>query len=232
MWTGAEITRLEHLTMASFIAHGHPFRLWVYEPPAGRIPAGVQLEDASDIIPADQVFRRESEDPDRKLGKGSLGLFSDLFRYKLLHMCGGIWVDMDMTCLKPFNFAEPYVFRTHRETALVGNIMKVPKGCPALRDAFEKCLAAVDRYTADWLLSNRILSDAICSAGLQRFIRSDLCNLDIWNEVWHFSTSPAEPDSRWYALHWCNELWRTHKLDKNAPQQGSLLHNLMHQFGV
>ncbi len=51
--------------------------------------------------------------------------FSDLFRARLLYALGGIWIDMDVLCLRPFDFEQPYVFRSHRLGAVM-NVIKCP----------------------------------------------------------------------------------------------------------
>jgi len=70
--------------MASFLAHGHPVDLYVYEPP-GAPPAGVRLVDAEEILPRALLFTHRRT--------GSLGSFSDWFRYRLLRERGGIWAE-------------------------------------------------------------------------------------------------------------------------------------------
>src|SRR5256885_16951399 len=99
LWIGRQLSKLEHLTMRSFLRQGHPFNLWIYDELEGEIPEGVVLHDASRILPSDRIFLKQQPDPGSIVGKKSYGPFSDLFRYKLLHDQGGIWVDMDVTCL-------------------------------------------------------------------------------------------------------------------------------------
>ena len=48
--------------------------------------------------------------------------FADIFRYKMLYMNGGYWVDLDMIALKRFNFKEPYIFSSER-TMLEGSLI-------------------------------------------------------------------------------------------------------------
>ena len=35
---------------------------------------------------------------------GSYAMFADMFRYLLLYLKGGWWSDLDMLCLRPWNF--------------------------------------------------------------------------------------------------------------------------------
>lgn len=228
MWTGAPLTRLELLTLASFTDHGHKFRLWLYEPISIQLPRGVFIENAADIIPRSQIFRREYEDPKRKLGKGSLGApFSDLFRYKLIHKMGGWWVDMDVTCLRPLSHQDEYVFRCHNEMDVVGSVLKCPQGSRVLEDAYRDASHAATSTTLDWMVPNKILSGHVRALGLQSFIQTDISNLDLWDTIRSFMYSAVPLDPRWHVFHWCNELWRTHEIDKNTPTKDSTLHRLM-----
>ncbi len=107
MWVGAHLSLMELLTLKCFVDHGHRFLLWTYgQIPQDELPEGVELRDASSIIPAREVFSYR-----RGPHAGSYAGFSDIFRYNLLHDRGGWWVDMDVACLKSFDFPEPYVFR-------------------------------------------------------------------------------------------------------------------------
>jgi len=69
----------------------------MYEEPRG-VPEGVTVRDASEILPAERMFRC----PSGTLNEGSLSGFSNLFRYTLLQRIGGWWVDTDVCCLRAF----------------------------------------------------------------------------------------------------------------------------------
>jgi len=100
LWIGQGITNNERLCMRSFLHHGHSFHLYVYEPITG-IPAGVEIRDANEIIPAEKVFRDL---------RGTYASFADWFRLKLLYQRGGWWVDTDVVCLQPFDETDDYCF--------------------------------------------------------------------------------------------------------------------------
>lgn len=90
---------LERLVVSSFLANGHEFHLYTYSPITG-VPRGVIIKDAHNIIKKWQIFTCN----------GSYALFADWFRWKLLNEMGGYWVDMDVICLKPFDFTDEIVF--------------------------------------------------------------------------------------------------------------------------
>jgi hypothetical protein len=58
-----------------------------------KVPEGVTLRDAVEILPEQEIFQHVN---------GSWAPFSDWFRFALLYKEGGLWVDTDIICLKPF----------------------------------------------------------------------------------------------------------------------------------
>jgi Alpha 1,4-glycosyltransferase conserved region/Glycosyltransferase sugar-binding region containing DXD motif len=110
-WHGAPLTRIERLCMASFLAQGHPLHLYVYEVPVA-LPAGVQVMRAEEILPRTALFRHPRT--------GSLGPFSDWFRYRLLAQRGGIWADADVVCLAPLVYPQAEIF-AWQDTRFINN---------------------------------------------------------------------------------------------------------------
>ena len=85
-WHGAPLSRMERLSMASFLAHGHPLDLYVYDEPLA-VPAGVRLLEAQQLVSRNLLFRTRRT--------GSLAPFADWFRYRLLLERGGLWADAE-----------------------------------------------------------------------------------------------------------------------------------------
>ena len=56
LWIGSRLTLVELLTIRSFLYNGHDFYLWVYDEILTPLPEGVTLKDATEIIPAKDVF--------------------------------------------------------------------------------------------------------------------------------------------------------------------------------
>ena len=139
LWIGT-IGPLEYLSMASFIAHGHNYHLYAYDD-VGRVPAGVHIKDASAILPASHIFTHA-----RGKEKGGYSGFADLFRYKLLAINGGWWVDTDMICLQPFTADTSHVFASEDcrwgGTKICIAVMKAPQDDACMRD----CYAAATRH--------------------------------------------------------------------------------------
>ena len=99
LWIGSRVSKLEELCMRSFMAHGHPFHLYVYDDIEG-IPEGVHLKDGNEIIPRASIISY----PCKKLSARS-----DWFRFVLIACQGGWWADMDTVCLKPLDFSQEII---------------------------------------------------------------------------------------------------------------------------
>lgn len=244
LWIGNKLSKLELLTISSFIENRHEFHLWTYSDIVTPLSSRVIVRDAAEILPREAVYRRIVADDETGVGKGSFAGFSDLFRYKLLYEKGGYWADMDITCLKPLDFPEPYVFRPHR-VGVVGNLMKCPPGSLLMRLTLERAQRQVD---SGWHFGNRALSETIAELGLERYIRSGICNPDSWLG---FVQSLVEQDApippEFYAIHWVNEFWRTvsqdngyyrgkkvlsHVPDKNNAKPGTTLAKLYARYNL
>jgi hypothetical protein len=230
LWIGQFLSNVEILTLKSFVANGHDFYLWTYQELETSLPEGVIVKDANIIIPLERVFRYRNRNQFGH-GKGSFGGFSDIFRYKLLFDHGGWWVDMDVTCLKPFDFEEEYVFRKHHELKLVGNMMKCPKGSELMMLCYEKAVAEVDENNRDWNKPINILNEFVIKLGLESYIK-DFSNQDVWPDILQMLLKRKEVLPTWKAIHWANEEWRRNKLDKNYYIQKSLFGEYMNMYGL
>ncbi|HOC87779.1 MAG TPA: radical SAM protein [Paludibacter sp.] len=230
LWIGESLSSLEMLTIRSFINHGHTFRLWVYDQLTTPLPPGVLVMDANIILPAERIFRYKHKNQYGH-GKGSLAGFSDIFRYKLLFDHGGWWVDMDVTCLKTLEFKAQYVFRSHHELKMVGNIMKCPKGSELMKRCFDLASEKVTADNRDWNLPIQILNDQIKYLDLERNI-IEISNEDSWLVIKRFILKDFEIPDNWYVIHWVNEEWNRNGINKNYAARSSLLNRLKTENGM
>ena len=231
LWVGNTLSKLELLTLSSFIASGHTFHLWLYEPLSTPLPSGVEVKDASEIIPKDRVFNYRFAS-NFGHGKGSYAGFSDIFRYKLLYEKGGWWVDMDVTCLKPLDFSDPYFFRSHHDLSVVGNVVKCPPGCELMKLCYEEALNTVNENNTDWLKPIEILNRHIVSLQLQKHIQGNLSNADKWNDTRTFIWSNNPLAENWYFVHWQNEEWRKNEVTRIDFYYRSALAIQLNKYGL
>lgn len=232
MWIGNELSSMELLTIKSFVANGHIFYLWIYDSPVIPDIENLVLKNASEIIPKDYVFSYKSKNKFGH-GKGSYAGFSDIFRYKLLHEFGGWWVDMDVTCLKTFDFETPYVFRAHHELDVVGNVMKCPKGSQVMLDSYHEALKEVDDENTDWHKPIAILNKHIKLNDLTGYVVDDMSYEDDWRVISTFIKSNKEAINQdYYFIHWLNEEWRARRLSKDLIRYQSQLGSLIFKYGL
>lgn len=134
-WHGPALSRMEQLAIASFLHHGHPVDLWVYEEPRG-VPRGACVRDAARVLPREALFTHRRT--------GSVAIFADWFRYRLLAEQGGIWADMDVACLRPIEYPQAEIFGWEDERYVNNAILGLPAGHP-LACWLEGCCAQPNR---------------------------------------------------------------------------------------
>ena len=231
LWIGKTLSKLELLTIHSFLALGYRFRLWIYEPLETPLPQGVIIGDASLVIPRERVFSYRNKNKYGH-GKGSYAGFSDIFRYKMLYEKGGWWVDMDVTCLKPLDFNQPYFFRNHHELKVVGNVMKCPKNSELMKLCFEEAIESVTAENTDWHKPIYILNENISKLHLEKYIQPNVSNEDRWEITNRYVWGDESLPEFWYFIHWQNEEWRLKKVNKNEFSYKSALARLMREYSL
>jgi hypothetical protein len=235
LWVGESLTLLEKLTLKSFVDNGYIFKLWVYNDQIKEeLPCNVELCDANKILPAERIFVYKNKGDCRG---GSYGGFSDIFRYHLLYKEGGVYIDMDVTCLKPFDFdAQEYCLRPHRRCGVVCNIIKVPKLSAFMKSCIESTESVVNENNDTWILPVNIFAQQVCEYKLQRFIVPDrYFGVDDAEEIKnykkqnYFKYKKMLPE---YCMHWCRETsygrWDVgQRYNWNKPQPFTVFYNLL-----
>ncbi len=229
LWIGKTLSVIELLTIHSFLKHGYVFNLWIYEPLETSVPDAVFIRDANIILPETKIFFYQNQSQ-FGIGKGSVAGFSDIFRYKLLHDVGGWWVDMDVTCLQPFQIDSPYFFREHHNLLLVGNVMKAPMHAPVMKACFEESILLVDETNKDWHKPIQILADNVLKFQLENSIYVGMSNSDEWDKIRPFLLQKCQINPNWKVIHWCNEAWRNDFLNKNEIIYNSTFGELLLQY--
>ena len=116
LWIGDSLGPVERACLRSILRQGHALTLYCYQEPIG-IPAGVDLADASAIIPESAILRDST---------GSVALFSDWFRYELLHRRLGTWVDADVYLVGALDAESPYLFGIESPGILNNAVLRAP----------------------------------------------------------------------------------------------------------
>ena len=227
LWIGGSLPPIQHLSIRSFLEHGHEYQLYAYEEIDG-VPTGTTVCDASTILPRESIFCYQDG-----FGKGSYSAFSNLFRYKLIFEKGGWWVDTDVVCLKAFDFDDEFVFATEREeddTSMAAScVFKSPAKSEYLGYCLQVC-DAKDKARLRWgEIGPHLLNDAI-----KRFnLTSHLVPVHVFNPINHFEfTEILRSDfdvSRLkdsYAVHLWNERWRSENIDPDDDAHPQSLYAL------
>lgn len=238
LWIGDKLGLMEKLTLTSFLRNDHIPVLWVYNHKCAGIPKGIKVKDAGEILHPSKVFAYKGNGDCRL---GSYGGFSDIFRYYLLQATGEWYCDMDVTCLKNFSkIKQEYVFRPHKNTKIVGNIIKTPKDCNFLKE----CILETEKYITPendrWIKPLEILSNHITLHKLEKYICpppwfgvDSSESLQQYLAINYFTTNLKLPT---YAIHWCNEAittgqWnKSIKRDWNCPIPTTLYYNLLEEY--
>lgn len=156
-WHGPPLSRIERLCMSSFVANGHAVQLHVYEEPHN-VPAGVTLRDAAAVLPRRELFVHASS--------GSLAVFADWFRYRLLYENGGIWADADVVCLRPFDHAGDEIFGWQDQRTINNAVLGLPPR-HALAEWMTKCCEQPNRVLPydSWRTRRRKLARRLLGSG-------------------------------------------------------------------
>ncbi len=215
-WLGARLPALQLLSLRSFLAQGHDYHLYAFEP-IENVPDGVTMLDAASILPRDSVFTYQ-----RGFGRGSSSAFSNLFRYKLLYERGGWWVDTDVVCLRPFDFDADFVFATERDPerrqTVASCVIKSPANADYLKYCLDSC-GSRDKSTIEWgEIGPRLVSDAVTRFNLDRFLLPpeafNPIDYSLFSEIQAAGFEMARL-SESFAVHLWNQKWKTHCLDPN-----------------
>jgi hypothetical protein len=214
LWIGAQLSVMEYLSIASFLANGHEFHLFVYSD-VKNIPAGTVIRDAEEILPASAIFRYRDS--------GSYAGFANFFRYELLSKYGGWWIDLDMICVSPFQFADEYVIGsepvadggTHPTNAA----LKAPPQSPLIQYFTEVCRGK-NPDTIKWGETGpKLVAEGIRRFSLGEYLQDSnvFCPLGYydWKQVLDPAASVTS-DTQVRAVHLWHEMWRRHGQDKDA----------------
>lgn len=123
LWIGERLGAIEQLSLASWLASGHPVRLHAYDRIAN-VPDSVQISDANLIVPFDEMRTL------RHRKSGSFALASDYFRYRLQLAGGGLWSDLDVVCLKPVELQGRAIFGLENWDFINGAVLYLDPDLP------------------------------------------------------------------------------------------------------
>lgn len=229
LWVGGPLSVLERLALTSWLANGHEVHLYTYGKPANA-PKGLRIGDAREILPAEPDTHHSAA------GQAPVR-FADRFGFALLNAVGGIWVGIDVVCIRPLDFAAgmDYFFASEMVPPQPGDegklrirastcVMKAPAGSPLTRDCLDSAGAGGQNpATGPLLLHGAIEKYNMTTALLNPNL---FCPVAFWNMTSLISGITVLPPES-YGVHLWTQSWRRNFFDKNASyDQVSLVERL------
>lgn len=229
LWVGRRLRWIEQLAIQSYLDNGWRFQLYAYDE-IENAPEGCEVLDASAIIPSKDVFK---EGFGSGLHAGSVGAFSDLFRYRLLHERGGLWTDTDVINIKRYDPDGHRFISTEISDAglitLNGAIMAAPSGDAFMARAYER---AAQLIKADGVFFTRIgpylLAELLVEAGVETMTLMPPAFLSA--VFWMNTADLLRPyddimrrleEQKVVNLHVYTEMWRMLGLGLDRPPDGA-----------
>lgn len=231
LWIGDTASVVEQLCINSFLENGHEFHLYTYGDEVRNCPKGTVFKDANDVIPRESVYRDVLD---------TYTSFANWFRYKLLYERGGWWVDMDVICLKPFDFIPDYCFTTEvmfddgKPQVIANNaIIKAPKHAEFLAEML-MFMSDKDLPKTRWgRFGSIFLDDILKLYDSKGFIQPPpiFCPIN-WHEINLFFEDKVDADfHESYAIHLWNNMWSKKGIDKNATyHSNSIIERLKSEY--
>lgn len=226
LWVGRKLRWIERLAIKSYLNNGWRFQLYVYED-VENVPDNCEILDASAIIPAKDIFREGMRSGPHA---GSIGAFSDLFRYQLLYKRGGMWTDTDVINFQKFDPDGQRFICTETSDAgvigLNGAIMAAPAGDEFVGRAYERArmLLASNDNMFFTRIGPYLLAEILVEMGVDAIelmppgFLSSISWMNAGSLLQPFAKVMARQDiRRAINLHVYTEIWRTLGLGLDRP---------------
>ena len=218
LWVNGALNNLQRLCIKSFLSNGHEFHLYTYNNEI-EVPLGTTIIDAGEIISEKDIFLDE---------RGGLSTFADMFRYELLFEKGGWWVDMDIVCLRPFDFKSEYIFGSEylnfagnsKPVTNIGVIKTPPKSDIMLfcKDTANKTWKS-NYPNIKWAAFGRRVLDSFLdnNEGYKEYIQLPhvFCPLPFFFYYMYYCDIMIDFTEKTYSLHFWNEMTRQIKANMN-----------------
>jgi hypothetical protein len=231
-WIGPALSAYEELSLTSLVARGQRVLLYSYDKRL-RVPDGVELVDANDILPGDRLHTFVRPD-----GEISPALHSDIFRYEALRRFGGWYCDLDLVLVGDSPPATDIYFAREDGTFVNNAVLRFPPGAPLMVAAAEaaRALAA----GAEWGASGpKLLTRLVEELGLGPMalpwtaaypVRpTEVVRLFLPEHREELEDRAAGADF----VHLWNQVWRCVRIPKDlGPPEGSFLDLLFRSFGI
>jgi len=257
LWIGGDLSRLEHICLASFIVQGHKVQLYTYGD-VGNVPDHVEILDANIILPESKIFTYGKA---TGAGKGSYAGFANYFRYQmLLHSENAYWVDADVLCLRPFPSIDTLIVGREDNTFVNNAVIGVEKPSHELFEqlcmycespfsinswdswkiVFKKIYGRiVGRGSLDYLpwglTGPKALTGFLSKLDLGRYAMDSESFYPVPHDDWKSIFMPSNLTKNDFSSSYCIHLWNEHLrrngIDKNSTMSpDSLYEKLIFEY--
>jgi hypothetical protein len=213
LWVNGQLNVMQLMCIKSFIVHGHEFHLYTYNKNINA-PDGTFILDANEIVHQEKIFLDD---------RGTVCAFADMFRYKLLYEKGGWWVDMDLICLKPFDFESNYIFASEHDPTLRASVAIGAIKAPKHSELMEFCTRSTEKISAaqypniKWgSIGSRVVESFIAShSEYKDFIQPPhvFCPLPYFCYNLYFMDLLIDFTPQTYSVHLWNEMLRLNRVN-------------------
>ena len=225
-WEGSPFSNLEILSIKSFILNGHQVFIYTYDKSIKSFDKDMILRDASEIVPEEHRTRIKKVMP---------SIFSDVFRYHLLHELGGWWMDLDIVLLKPITTEDPIVISSYirkRELGTQGinnSPLKISKGHALSKACLEKAESMNLERAWHTQTAGPLLAEEVSRLGLNNFVVSPEIYSPIGSWEAHRVVEPGfgfnQITRNTVSVHLFNTTWSFgRKIDKNGKHHPDSLY--------
>jgi hypothetical protein len=231
-WSGPPLSVYEELSLTSLVARGQRVFLYSYDTSL-RVPDGVELVDANEILPGDLIHTYTHPD-----GETSPAPHADLFRYEALRKFGGWYCDLDIVLVGDHPpVADVYIAREDG-THVNNSVLRFPRGAPLMAAASEAARGLMT--SAEWGASGpALLTRLVAAHGLAQSVQP-------WTAAYPVRTTEVAklflPEHREELedrvagadfVHLWNQIWRRVRIPKEfGPPEGSFLDSMFRSFGI
>jgi Glycosyltransferase sugar-binding region containing DXD motif len=230
-WHGDVMGPYQLLCLRSFFDRGHQVEVFSYDSQL-RLPGWIERRNAAEILPRNRILR--------PLNDERFAVHANLFRYALMAMRGGWWIDPDVVLLQPdLPKGEIFIGGPDIFGLTSTGLLRFPKGHPLMKIAMDQTLTLGEAIEAWEASGAALLTDLIRQLGTTaEFYSREPLGPVSWFEV------PAlfDPSQRDQLEILCREVgilqlhddvWRRSGVPQwMAPPLGSFLEGLVEKHGI
>lgn len=225
MWVGDSISKIQEISMSSFLYHNHEISLFVYNKNLV-VPNGIKKLDANEIIPESEIFKV----------KNTYAAFSDIFRYQMINKTDLPWVDADTICVSDnWNFKDN-IYAGYEGKIVVGGVLSLPYNSPAITYMINKS-KNFEKDKINWVeIGPALVDETFKKFRLMKYVYNEetFCGIHYskWKKLWQqeYLEEIKELEKKSHSISAYNSMITFSGLDKNNLPSGSAMDYFYRKF--